>query len=84
MASELIYDPRYHSWDSWASLMCELYAAQQLSIPTGEDQWRQWAMGLKGIDTFAKEDVPDPYGFAQWYEWVEVLMDSVSPTNRPD
>ena len=63
--------------------MCELYATQQLSMPPQEEFWQQWAMGIKGIDTFAKEDVPDPYGFEYWHDWVEVLMDSVSPTNRP-
>jgi hypothetical protein len=31
--TNLAYDPRYHTFESWASLMCEQYAAQQLAIP---------------------------------------------------
>ena len=51
----LVYDPRYHTFNSWASLMCELYAAQQLSIPTDSTDWHQWGNGLLAIDVFANE-----------------------------
>jgi hypothetical protein len=34
MSQPLLYDPRYHTFESWASLMCEQYAANQLEIPT--------------------------------------------------
>jgi len=79
MAVALVYDPRYHTWDSWACLMCELYASQQLAIPDDENEWRIWAMGLKGIDLLANEAIPDPYAFEHWYDWVEAVVNAVNP-----
>ena len=60
MALALVYDPRYHTWDSWSSLMCEAYAAQQLSMNTTEEGWKEWAAGLKAIDIFVNEGIPGP------------------------
>jgi hypothetical protein len=80
MTFGLTYDPRFHTWDSWASLMCELYAAQNLSAPQSEDSWREWAMGIKGIDIFANESVPDPNTYANWFDWAQALMLSVNPS----
>lgn len=79
MAVALVYDPRYHTWDSWASLMCELYASQQLAIPDDENEWRIWAMGFKGIELLANEAIPDPYAFEHWYDWVESVVNVVNP-----
>ena len=78
MALALVYDPRYHTWDSWASLMCEAYAGQQLSIPNGEKDWKIWAAGVKGIDIFANEAIPDPYQFDKWSDWAESLVNTVN------
>lgn len=75
----LIYDPRYHTFDSWASLMVELYAAQNLSIPTASTNWQDWAAGLRGIDVFANEGIPDPYIFESWEEWAEALVGIINP-----
>lgn len=80
MTFGLTYDPRFHTWDSWASLMCELYAAQNLSAPQTEDSWREWAMGIKGIDIFANESIPDPNTYASWFDWAQALMLSVNPS----
>jgi len=74
----LVYDPRYHTWDSWAALMVEAYGAQQLSIPTSEADWKEWAAGLKGIDLFTKDGVPDPYIFDDWHDWATQLVNVVS------
>ena len=41
----VIYDPRFHTFESWASLMVELYAAQQLEIPTAQTDWKKWGNG---------------------------------------
>ena len=79
MAVALVYDPRYHSWDSWACLMCELYANQQLEIPKAEKDWKKWAAGFKGIDLLANEAVPDPYAFNHWRDWVEAVINAVNP-----
>jgi hypothetical protein len=79
MAVALVYDPRYHTWDSWASLMCELYASQQLAIPDDENEWRIWATGFKGIELLANEAIPDPYAFEHWYDWVESVVNAVNP-----
>jgi hypothetical protein len=78
MALAVIYDPRYHTWDSWASLMVEAYAGQQLSIPSGESDWKLWSAGLKGIDIFANEAIPDPYGYDKWSDWAEALVNAVN------
>jgi hypothetical protein len=80
MAVALVYDPRFHTWDSWASLMCELYASQQLEIPSVEENWQQWAAGFKGIDLLANEAVPDPYAYGLWYDWAEAVVNAVNPT----
>ncbi len=74
----VVYDPRYQTWDSWASLMCEAYATQQLAIPDGEENWKGWAAGFKGIDLFANDAVPDPYEFDDWRSWVLAVVNQVS------
>jgi hypothetical protein len=79
MTVALIYDPRYHTFDSWASLMCELYATQQLQIPGPEVDWKSWAAGLKTIDLFANEAIPEPYNFDDWQEWAEAVVNAVNP-----
>lgn len=55
-----VYDPRYHTFESWASLMCELYAVQQLAIPDANTDWKEWAAGLKAIDVFTNEGIRAP------------------------
>lgn len=78
MALALIYDPRYHTWDSWASLMVEAYAGQQLAIPDSEQNWKIWAAGLQAIDIFANNAIPNPYTFEKWSDWAEALVNSVN------
>jgi len=76
----LIYDPRYHTWDSWACLMCELYSTQNLAIPGPETEWRSWANGIKAIDIFTNEGAPDPSYFDDWKTWAESLVNAVNST----
>lgn len=80
MSNLLIYDPRYHTFESWASLMVELYAAQQLSIPTATTTWRQWAESLKAIDVFSNEGIPGPAPFTDWQEWAAAVMNAITTT----
>jgi hypothetical protein len=75
----LVYDPRYHTFESWASLMCEQYAAQQLCIPDSSTNWQDWASALKAIDVFANEGIPGPFIYDDWHEWAEALVNSVNP-----
>lgn len=75
-----VYDPRYHTFDSWASLMVELYAAQQLETPTPFTDWRSWGDGLKAIDVFEDEAVPQTDEFDNWYDWAEALVAAVNPS----
>ena len=83
MALALVYDPRYHTWDSWTSLMCEAYAAQQLSSNTPEEEWKEWAAGLKAIDVFTNEGIPGPYIFENWQDWASALVGAVNqPTQE--
>ena len=46
MALSVVYDPRYMTWDHWASLMVEAYGAQNLEIPGSEDEWKGWAVAV--------------------------------------
>ena len=78
MAIALVYDPRYHTWNSWTSLMCEAYAAQQLSSNTPEEEWKQWAAGLKAIDVFTNEGIPGPYTYDNWQDWAAALVGAVN------
>ena len=75
----LVYDPRYHTFESWASLMVEQYAAQQLCIPDANTDWKEWASGLKAIDVFTNEGIPGPFIYDDWQEWAEALVNSVNP-----
>lgn len=74
-----VYDPRYHTFESWASLMCEQYASQQLSIPDANTDWKEWASGLKAIDVFTNEGIPNPFIYDDWHEWAEALVNAVNP-----
>jgi hypothetical protein len=75
----LIYDPRGHTFDSWASLMCELYATQQLAIPEPGTDWRQWGEGLKAIDVFTNEGIPGPAVFNDWQDWAQAVVGAILP-----
>lgn len=75
----LVYDPRFHTFESWASLMVELYAAQQLEIPTPLTDWKVWGNGIKAIDVFTNEAIPDTDQFDDWQEWAQALVNAVNP-----
>jgi hypothetical protein len=63
--------------------MCEAYAAQQLSINTSEEEWKQWAAGLKAIDVFVNEGIPSPEIYENWQDWVQALVGAVNqPTEE--
>lgn len=79
MQLALVYDPRYHTWDSWSSLMVEAYSAQQLGINVPEDDWRHWAEGINAIDIFANEAIPSPQYYANWQDWAAALVNAVNP-----
>lgn len=78
MAIAVVYDPRYHTWDSWASLMCEAYGGQNLEIPGSEDNWKAWASGLKAIDVFTNEGIPGPYIYENWQDWAQAVVGAVN------
>jgi hypothetical protein len=59
--------------------MVELYAAQQLQIPTPDLDWKSWAAGLLAIDVFTNEATPDPYQFDDWQDWAQALVGAVNP-----
>jgi hypothetical protein len=84
MALAVVYDPRFHTFESWAALMCEAYAGQQLAIPTSQTNWYEWAAGLKAIDIFVNEGIPGPYTYNNWQEWAAALVGAVNqPTTPP-
>lgn len=75
----LVYDPRFHTFESWASLMVEQYAANQLSIPTPLTDWKEWGDGLKAIDVFTNEAIPGTSEFDDWFDWASALLAAVNP-----
>ena len=75
----LVYDPRGHTFESWACLMVELYAAQQLEIPDRQTDWKLWGNGIRAIDVFANEAIPMTGAFENWFDWAMELMNSVNP-----
>jgi hypothetical protein len=75
----LIYDPRGHTFESWAALMVELYAAQQLAMPDANTDWRLWGESLKAIDVFTNEGIPGTFNFNDWQEWAAALVNAVNP-----
>lgn len=82
MTIALVYDPRYHTFESWASLMVEAYAAQQLQVPIVDVDWKSWGAGLKAIDIFANEAIPEPYQFDDWQDWASAVVGAVN--SRPE
>lgn len=74
----VVYDPRFHTFESWACLMVELYAAQQLEIPTAQTDWKKWGEGLKAIDVFTNEAIPGPGPFRNWQDWAAALVNAVA------
>jgi hypothetical protein len=78
MELQLIYDPRYQTWDNWSSLMVEAYAGQQLQIGVPEDQWKDWASGLMAIDVFQNEAMPNPIFFEDWQGWASAMIGAVN------
>ena len=80
--TSLIYDPRGHTFESWACLMCELYATQQLAIPDANTDWYQWGEGLKAIDVFTNEGIPGPAVFQDWQDWAQAVVGAVQPSQE--
>jgi hypothetical protein len=74
LQSPLVYDPRYMEFSDWASLLCEQYAAQQLSIPDDQTDWKSWAVGLLGIDVFTNQGIPSPYSYEDWQDWASAVL----------
>jgi hypothetical protein len=75
----LVYDPRYHTFESWAALMCEQYAANQLEIPSALTDWKLWGDGLKAIDVFSNEAIPSTEEYDDWSDWASALLASINP-----
>ena len=74
-----VYDPRFHTFDSWACLMCELYSPQQLEIPSATTDWKIWGNGIRAIDVFANEAIPMTDSFDNWFDWAEAFVNAVNP-----
>lgn len=75
----LVYDPRYHTFESWASLMAEQYATNQLEIPSAYTDWKLWGNGLKAIDVFTNEAIPSTDNYDDWHQWAQALLGSINP-----
>lgn len=74
----IIYDPRYHTFQSWSALMCEAYADQQLMISVSEDDWVKWAEMFVGIQSVSKDGLPLPKMYNSWDKWATALVHAIS------
>lgn len=75
----LVYDPRYHTFESWAALMVELYSPLQLEIPDANTDWRMWGNGIFNLGFFSAEAVPKTEEFDNWFDWAQALLNAVNP-----
>lgn len=78
-AGPLVYDPRFHTFETWAALMCEQYAGQNLEIPGSLTDWKLWGNGLKAIDVFTNEAIPNTDDFKNWDDWAAAVLSAVNP-----
>lgn len=78
-SAPLVYDPRYHTFDSWASLMAEQYAVNHLEIPNPYTDWKLWGNGLKAIDVFTNEAIPSTDNYDDWQDWAQALLGAINP-----
>jgi hypothetical protein len=79
----LVYDPRGHTFESWAALMCESYASQQLEMNVPEEKWKEFAVGLMNIAIFNDGSLPSPYAYDKWDNWAEEVVNVVNQA-RPN
>lgn len=80
MSAVVPFDPRGLTFQQWAMYMVELFADQNLSIPTAETDWRDWGLALAGNGYFAQYDVPIPHTFDTWEEWAfRVIQSNIDP-----
>ena len=73
------YDPRIYTFVEWADLLCEQYAAQNLQVVYKEEEWKDWGNGLKAIDLFTNQAVPNTDGYSDWRDWAQALLLAVNP-----
>jgi hypothetical protein len=59
--------------------MCEQYAAQQLEIPGPLTDWKLWGNGIKAIDVFTNEAVPNTDNYDDWSDWAAALLAAINP-----
>lgn len=74
----ILYDPRYHSFVSWASLLVEQFASNQLEIPTEMTDWKRWGESLAAIDVFSSQGIPSPELYTNWADWAFALINSMN------
>lgn len=63
-------DPRGMTLRDWAdSVVLSVGSTWSIGKLTDEARWQDWAIGFTRAPTFAKQVVPNPYGFEDWREW---------------
>lgn len=65
--------PQNISFQRWASMVSEELSQYNIGIPTSEDAWLSWALGLYEISELEAEGLPNPNGFSDWRSWAERL-----------
>lgn len=63
-------NPRGMTLRDWAdSVILSSSDAWSLGRLDDESRWQDWAIGLLRTSPFTQQVVPDPYGFANWFDW---------------
>lgn len=63
-------DPRGMTLRDWCdSVILAVGDAWSYTKLEDEERWQEWATGFVQAPTFAKQVIPNPYGFSDWREW---------------
>ena len=41
------------------------------------ENWKDWAEDLKDVANFAGQNIPNPHGFDDWFEWAQRFNSTV-------
>jgi hypothetical protein len=80
MSQPLLYDPRYHTFESWACAFVR--AVRRQSVGDTESIHRLEDVGQR-VEVYrhlrTNEAVPDTDNYQNWYDWAEALLAAINP-----
>lgn len=73
--------PEDISWENWNGYLLHTFGEEPLPYVT-EENWRELAITVVGLSTFANYAVPDPEEFEDWKIWVNQFIEAVNGPTR--